>query len=185
MNVPEDKPSRGEQEDGNVLTRNHRQEGICKSYITAAASRCGMGWSVPHPDYGIDLTLNDIESYDDSLAESGYKLDVQGKSATRTQLTVTHVKYDLERRAYDLLRQPIVGTPRILVVLVLPREESLWTAQTEHELTLRHCAYWMSLRGRPPSANRRFVRVEVPRTNIFSVKALQDLMRRIKRGEPL
>jgi hypothetical protein len=108
MNVPEDKPSRGEQEDGNVLTRNHRQEGICKSYITAVASRCGMGWSVPHPDYGIDLTLNDIESYDDSLAESGYKLDVQGKSATRTQLTVTHVKYDLERRAYDLLRQPRV-----------------------------------------------------------------------------
>jgi hypothetical protein len=168
-----------------VLTRNHRQEGLSRSYITAVAARCGMGWSVPHPDYGIDLTLNDIASYGGWLGESGYKLDVQGKSATRAHVTATHVKHDLERRTYDLLRQNALGTPRILVVLVLPQDEALWLAQTEQELTLRHCAYWVSLRGSPPSTNRRSVRVEVPRANIFSVEALQNLMRRIKRGEPL
>jgi len=168
-----------------VLTRNHRQEGLSRAYVAAIAARCGMSWSSPRPDYGIDQTLNDIVAYGDYRAESGFKIDVQAKSATRAHLTATHVKHDLERRAYDILRETAVGTPRILVVLVLPKDESLWVAQTEQELTLRHCAYWISLRGVAPSTNRRSVRVEVPRANVFSANTLQELMRRVKRGEPL
>lgn len=168
-----------------MLTRNQRQEGLCRAYVGMIAARCGMGWSTPHPDYGIDLTLHDIAAYGDYLAESGYKLDVQAKSATRAQLTSTHVRHDLERKAYDILRETAVGTPRILVVLVLPKDETLWTAQTEQALTLRHCAYWMSLKGSAPTTNRRSVRVPVPRANVFSLAALQGLMRRIKTGEPL
>ena len=144
-----------------------------------------MSCSTPQPDYGIDLTLNDIALYGNYHAESGYKIDVQAKSATLIQLTANHLKYDLERKAYDILRDTAVGTPRILVVLVLPKEESLWTMQSEQELTLRHCAYWMSLKGSAPTTNRRSVRVLVPRANVFSTSALRNLVRRIKTGEPL
>jgi len=69
------------------------------------------------------------------------------------------------------------------VVLVLPEDEGLWITQTEQELILHHCAYWMSLRGQPPRTNRRSVRVEIPRANIFSMGAFQNLMEQIKRGE--
>ncbi len=168
-----------------MLTRNHRQEGLCHGYVATIAARCGMSWSNPRPDYGIDLTLNDIGLVGDYRAETGYKIDVQGKSVTLGRLTGIDLKYDLEKRAYDLLRETAVGTPRILVVLVLPRVESRWTAQTERELIVRHCAYWTSLRGAPPRPNRRSVRVLIPRANVFSVRALRGLMRRVKAGELL
>jgi len=165
-----------------VLTRNHRQEALCRAYIQAIAARCGIGWSTPHPDYGIDLTLNDIEVRGHFRAESGYKLDVQAKSASRANLTETHLRFDLDLKAYETLRQPLPGCPRVLVVLVLPHDEDQWTTQLEEELILRYCAYWTSLRGQGPTKNRRSVRLVLPRTNVFSIGALQAIMNRIKTG---
>jgi hypothetical protein len=141
-----------------------------------------MTISVPHPDYGIDLTVNDIEAAGARRFESGYKIDVQTKSATRARLTGSRLRYDLEVSAFDLLRQPTPGNPRILVVLLLPREEKRWAFQNESGLILRHCAYWTSLRGEGPTTNRRSVRLFIPRANVFSVAALRAMMNRIKAG---
>ncbi len=168
-----------------MLTRNHRQEGLCRAYIQAIAARCGMSCSVPNPDYGIDLTLNDVEERGGRRSESGYKLDVQAKSATRAVLTGADVRYDLGVPSFEVSRHPAPGSPRILVVLILPDEEAEWTAQTEDELLLRHCAYWASLKGRNAVRNRRSVRVSIPRADVFSVDALLTIMRRIKAGEAL
>jgi hypothetical protein len=144
-----------------------------------------MGSSLPNPDYGIDLTLNDIEVRGEHRAESGYKLDIQAKSATRAVVVGTNIQYDLDVKSYEMLRHPAPGSPRVLVVLVLPKDEARWTAQTEDELILRHCAYWMSLTGSGPTTNRRSVRLLIPRANIFSITALRAMMDRIKTGEPL
>jgi hypothetical protein len=57
----------------------------------------------------------------------------------------TEVVYDLDVRTYEVLRAP-TSTPH-LVLLVLPEDESLWVQQTEDELVLRRCAYWISFRG--------------------------------------
>lgn len=168
-----------------MLTRNHRQEALCRAYVQAIAARCGMSSSVPSPDYGIDLTINDIEMRGQRRAESGYKLDVQAKSTTRADKASTAIRYDLDVRAYDTLRHPRPGCPRILVVLLLPAEESQWSTQTEDELILRHCAYWTTLKGMPATTNRRVLRVHIPRANVFSVAALQGMMKRIKEGEEL
>jgi hypothetical protein len=86
---------------------------------------------------------------------------------------------------YDDLRDPHVGCPRILVVLVLPDDETDWTEQTEQHLVVRRAAYWMSLKGREPSANSRKVRLAVPRGNLLTVAALQALMERVRRRQPL
>lgn len=168
-----------------LLTRNHRQEALCRAYIQVIAARCGMSWSVPNPDYGIDLTLNDVIDRGGVRAESGYKLDVQAKSATRAGWTATHLRYDIDVRSYETLRDPTPGTSRILVVLALPEDESLWSAQTEDELIVRHCAYWLSLRGEGPTSNRRSLRLLIPRGNRFSVEALRGMMERVKAGGEL
>jgi hypothetical protein len=155
--------------------------------MQAIAARCGMSSSLPSPDYGIDVTLNDIEISGRRRYESGYKIDVQAKSMFMHGRRVAgeHFRFDLHRRAFDLLRHPTPGSPRILVVLVLPRDEAQWTLQTENGLTLHHCAYWLSLKGRGPTPNRRSVRLLIPRTNVFSVEALAALMSRYKAGEEL
>jgi hypothetical protein len=165
-----------------VLTKAHRQEALSRAYIHAIAARCGVACSLREFDYGIDLTLHDIEQREDRYAESGYKLDVQAKSTT-SDLARADVVYDIDVTAYEDLRSPLVGCPRILVVLILPADEDLWTTQTSDELVLRHSAYWLSLYDRPATSNRRTVRLKIPRDQLFSVDALRRLMDLIRKGE--
>jgi hypothetical protein len=151
--------------------------------VQAIAGYCGMSSSIPHPDYGIDLSLHDIEVHGTWRSESGYRLDIQAKSTTAASVDPTQIRYDLAVKDYEHLRNPAAGCPRLLVVLVLPEEEVRWLVQSEHELLLRRCAYWKSLRGLRPTTNRRTVRVLLPRVNVFSVEALRTLVKRYKAGE--
>lgn len=165
------------------MTRNHRQEGISRAYVQALAARCGLASSLRDFDYGIDLTLHEIQRRDRRYVESGFKLDIQAKSTTAGNLTAKDVLYDMEVKTYDDLRDPQVGCPRLLVLLVFPEQETQWMSQTEEHLLLRHCAYWFSLRGRGPTTNQATVRLIIPRAHVFSAEALHDLMDRIRRGE--
>src|SRR5262249_38984840 len=99
-------------------------------------------------------------------------LDIQAKSTTAATLTTSHVLYDMEVKTYNDLRDPEVGCPRILVLLVLPQDESIWIEQTEDHLLVRHCAYWLSLKGMAPTTNAATIRVPIPRTNVLSVDTL-------------
>lgn len=168
-----------------MLTRNHRQEVRSRVYVQAIAGRCGLMGSLRDFDYGIDVTLHDIRRRGHRHMESGFKLDIQAKSTTTRNLTPTDVVYDLEVKNYDDLRDPQVGCPRMLVLLVLPEDETQWTEQTQEHLLLRHAAYWLSLKGRSPTRNRKTVRVLLPRVNLFSVQALETLMGKVRRGESL
>ena len=117
--------------------------------------------------------------------ESGFNLDIQAKSTTTRGLTATEVVYDLDVKNYDDLRDPQVGCPRMLVLLVFPEDETQWMEQTEEHLLLRHAAYWLSLKGQGPTRNQKSVRVLLPRTNLFSVQTLESLMSKVRRGEAL
>jgi hypothetical protein len=89
----------------------------------------------------------------------------------------------MDVKTYDDLCEPDVGTPGILVLLVEPESESDWTGMTEEQLRVRHCAYWLSLKGRERTTNTSTIRVSIPRCNSFSVEALQNMMERIRDGE--
>lgn len=69
------------------------------------------------------------------------------------------------------------------MVVFVPEQAADWTAHAEQELTMRYCAYWVSLRGLPPSSNQRSTTVHLPRANLFNVQGLETLMDRIGRGE--
>jgi hypothetical protein len=168
-----------------LLTRNHRQEALSRAYVQAIAARCGLACSLRDFDYGIDLTLHDIRRKGGRCMESGFKLDIQAKSIAGGAVTETHIPYDLRAAAYDGLRDPHVGCPRILVLLVMPADEATWTGQSEEHLLLRHCAYWLSLRGQKATPNQQTVRLAIPRTNVFSVEALEVLMAKVRKREPL
>ena len=167
-----------------MLTRNHRREALSRAYVEIVAAQCGMACISPRiHDYGIDFTLREIRRRGRRLGESGFGLDVQAKSTSLGNLTDSEVLYDLAVKNYDDLREPTLGSFRILVVLVLPKAEKQWSTQTEEQLTLRYCAYWASLLRQGPTSNRRTVRIAIPRTNIFSAKALPLLVEKIKKGE--
>jgi hypothetical protein len=166
-----------------VLIRSHRQESLSRAYIQAIASQCGLNCSFRAFDYGIDVTLHVIQQRDRRYVETGFNLDIQAKSTHEATVTDSHVLYDLEVKNYDDLRNPNVGTPRILVLLVQPETESEWTDETEEELRVRRCAYWLLIKGWEPTTNTSTIRVSIPRANRFSIESLQGMMERVRNGE--
>jgi hypothetical protein len=168
-----------------VLIGTHRQEAASRVYVHAIAARCGLGCSFRDFDYGIDLTVHTIQRVGHRYVESGFNLDIQAKSTTTAVVTPTQVLYDMEVKAYDDLRDASVGCPRILVLLVMPDEETAWTEQNEDHLLLRKCAYWMSLKGMPATTSTARIRVAIPRANRLSVDALIRLMDKVRKREDL
>jgi hypothetical protein len=168
-----------------VLIRAHRQQSLCRAYIHAIAGRCGLGCSFREFDYGIDLTVHSIRRRGDRYCESGFNIDIQAKSSASVMDSSSHVLFDLEVKYYDDLRDATAGCPRILVLLVLPEEETAWTEQTVDHLLLRRCAFWMSLKGMAGTTNTATIRIPIPRTNVFSVEALNQLMKKVCGGAEL
>jgi hypothetical protein len=168
-----------------LLTRSHRQEALSKAYVRAVAAHAGLAVSEPESDYGIDMSLRAITLRGKRRRDLGPQLDLQLKSTTRAAVGDAHLSYDLEVVNYDDLREPEVQAARILVVLVMPNDEGQWLSQSHEELALRHCAYWLSLKGYPPTQSTTTVRVSIPLANVFSVAALQKIMERLRKGEDL
>ncbi|MFM6039134.1 MAG: DUF4365 domain-containing protein [Sphaerospermopsis kisseleviana] len=61
----------------------------------------------------------------------------------------------------------------------------IYQDDSETELCLRRCAYWVSLRGQPQTQNTETVTVYIPRKNVFTVDALKNLMQTIQTGGTL
>ena len=92
-----------------------------------------------------------------------------------------HFRFPLKINNYESLRID-TQTPRILVVLDLPRDQSRWMTITPDELVLRRSAYWMSLIGYGESANQTSVTVYIPENQLFDVDALHRLMEQSRSG---
>ncbi|MCI0455505.1 MAG: DUF4365 domain-containing protein [Gemmataceae bacterium] len=165
-----------------MLTKEHRQEALCRAYVQAVVAQAGLSYSFLANDYGIDLSLRAFKKRDQRHTDAGIPLDIQLKSTTRAEVREAHVVYDLEVKAYEDLRDPEARAPRILVMLVMPDDEGGWLSQSEEGLTLHRCAYWLSLKGYPPTAATSTVRINIPRTNVFSVPQLRALIERIQQG---
>jgi len=165
-----------------MITRNHRQESLSRAYVQAVAARAGVVCSVPELDYGVDLTLRAVDETD-GFVDAGVLLDVQLKATTAaTTNDPAAIGLDLRVAEYDRLRRPDVPVPRVLVVLELPADEADWLTQTAAELTLRHAAYWLSLRGMPAVSTTTTTRVKLPRANRFTPAAVADVLARIRTG---
>lgn len=173
-----------------MLTKNHICEGLSRAYIQAVAHRAGFNLSVREFDYGLDGTFHEVSQVVEPggkprYRESGFKIDFQAKASSSPnliQLQEETLRYTLEAKSQrDLVQNG--GTPRILVVLLLPSDETQWLTCTEDALTLRRCAWWMSLRGQAPTTNDETVRIEIPRAQRFDVEALTAMMNRVRSGD--
>jgi hypothetical protein len=110
---------------------------------------------------------------------------LQLKSTTRANVGQAQLTSDLPVANYADLRDTNLQVARILVVLVMPADEALWLSQSPEELVLRHCAYWLSLKGWPATTNTTTVRVSIPLANVFTPAALGDIVKRLReRGDP-
>lgn len=173
-----------------MLHKSARQELLSIAYFRAIVAKCGINFWKPCQDIGMDYSLEDAVYEGGRIVSLGHKLDVQLKSTCRAVVTDEAVRYRLDRRAFDNLSRTDVGTPRILVLCVLPRSEKDWVTADEERLCLRTAAYWMSLRGAKmtgssSSTSQGEVPITLPRNQVFNVESLTEIMKLVADGKPL
>lgn len=165
------------------MTDEHRMEALSRAYAQAIAAIAGCTCARAETDYGSDLTLRLVDRVAGEFQPVGRNLDIQLKSTTIATVTASEVSYDLDVRAYNLLRRSTRRAPFYLVLLVLPPAQAGWLAHDENRLELRGCAYWFSLRGSGAVSNTSTVRVHIPRQNQFTPTALARIMEAIANEE--
>ena len=160
------------------MTPQMRMEQFSLAYVRAVVSVAGYQVGRPEPD---------VDSVDGVLLASfgrRPRIDFQAKATSQALLRNGVIHFPLPVKNYDDLRAD-TRTPRLLIVLLIPGDDSDWLTQTDDELCLRRCAYWFSLAGRPAVTNVRTVTVQIPIANMFDRTQLDSLMSRANAGSPL
>lgn len=152
-------------------------------YVRAVASRGGFAVEEVRRDRdSIDLHIHARGSLGGGVLHSPV-LAVQLKSTARDLAEDgPGFHYDLKVRNYnDLVRPTLI--PCVLVLFLLPEDPNSWLTWTEQALVLRRSAYWLSLCGRPATANESTARVQMSRTRVFDSACIRGLLERISRQE--
>ena len=162
-----------------LLVDTNMMERFSLAYLEAVASQAGCWIAEPRIDRNsVDGILRG-ESSGRPCA-----IDFQAKATSQDIVHGDHLSFRLPINNYDDLRLT-TRFPRILIVLLMPKEIDDWLNQTEEELCMRHCAYWRSIEGEPDVPNKDNVTVPIPLSKMFNGDQLTDMMNRADRGEPL
>ncbi|MCY7381358.1 MAG: DUF4365 domain-containing protein [Microcoleus sp. CAN_BIN18] len=158
---------------------NQQKELLSKAYVRAIAAVGGFSVSQPEvDDDSIDLKI--VARGGEGVVFSP-ELNLQLKCTSRDVLDGQFIRYPVRIKNYrDLIINSQV--PRLLVVVLVPENLENWLQQSEDEMCMRYCAYWVSLRGQPERLNTANVTVELSRSNQFTVEALKSIMQRLSQG---
>lgn len=152
------------------LTEADQKEALSRAYVAAVVARAGYTTTITSPDRdGIDLRIQASGRFRPAL-------DVQLKATARLGDAQDGVyRYPLNRSNYDSLRMD-AQTPRLLVILDLPKDKRKWLFVSREQLVMTRAAYWTNLAGCSETTNISTVTVSVPVANLFNVDALRNLM---------
>lgn len=169
-----------------MLPKPQIQEELSRAYIYAISSKAGMTFQRPTLDYdSVDVQISAIGKVTtDSTIESPI-LEIQAKATYAHDFNGNdELSYPLKIKNYNDLRKNTLAE-RILVVYLMPREESDWVKTTHTNLQLQKCAYWVSLKGFPDTENSDTVTIKIPKANIFNEHSIKTIMINVSKGEEI
>lgn len=162
---------------------SQQKEKFSDAYLQAVAAAAGYSLAKPNTDDdSIDWILQARNAENTSRRP---RMEVQLKCSAQKIIKANILRFPLELKNYNDLRDAHVFTPRILIVVTVPEAVEEWLLQNEQEMILRCCAYWVSLHGMPETENKKTVTIELPRNNILTPDALKQMMQQINNGEKL
>jgi len=171
-----------------MMPENNIKENLSKTYIRAICSKAGYGIASDEQDYGSDMTAKDVLRRESGrFVYSGFNLDIQIKSTCNCREDKKNIIYDVRNKNYnDLVSTDNNATQKILIVFIMPKNPEDWLNQDTESLVLKKCAYWIYLGGKQQvQDNESTTAVKIPKENVFSVEALNNIMSKIKSGENL
>ncbi len=129
--------------DDSLLSDDDIESEMSAAYVHAVAAHAGYNCGPPP---GLDRDSIDIQ-----ISCSGHrrpKVDAQLKATINLVGNETHFNYPIKIKNYDDLRID-TQTPRILIVLDLPKSKEEWLLISRERLIIQRSAYWVSLKGLP------------------------------------
>lgn len=162
------------------------QEALSDACLAAVVADAGFTMLKPLiDDDGVDWTIAAGRSPAGGIRSP--KLDVQLKSTGVDGVPADDegtLAYDLRQKDYDRLILDDYQVPRILVLMTQLPTDALqaWTPVHHDGVIVRHCLYWVSLRGFPDSGNSVTTRVQVPHSQRFDAAALTLIIDGIRQG---
>ncbi|PBB41308.1 hypothetical protein CK222_22320 [Mesorhizobium sp. WSM3866] len=172
------------------LSSQNIESELSYAYLHAVASSAGAACTgvTRHQDNaGVDAKLTGWGPFPEGGYLTEVDINVQLKATTKAPSLIGNtLSYSLVGiQRYDDLRALTLSTARILVVLFMPKDSTDWLEHTDDALSLRKCAYWVSLRGAPASENETSQTVYLPKSQRFDALGLSALMATISRNEQL
>lgn len=137
------------------------------AYVKAVCAGAGLSCVQPYDSYSRDLRAS---------STGPAELDIQVKCTEELPEHDGYYSFPLEVPDYRNLSGPR-AIPAILIVVHVPKLIPEWLSQTETELSLRRCGYWVSLRGAPPTKNTETVTVRLPKGQVFTVETPWQIFR--------
>ena len=160
-----------------LITTQDVQEGLSRAFLAALVAKSRYVLSEPQLDRdGIDLV---VEAGSDFRPKIAFQL--KATTLLKGDADADHYKYACPVKNYNKLVIK-TQTPRLLMLYRMPSEEDRWLEFLEDEALLRHCAYWVNLRGRPESNLSSNITIEVPKANRLTVDTLRSLMQQSRTG---
>ncbi len=170
-----------------MLSIQNIESELSYAYLHAVASRAGFITEIAGrhtDDIGIDVTLRVVGRLANNSIFKRLSVDVQLKAtAKKLPFKNDRYSYSLTRKNYDELRTTESTAQQLLIVFLLPKNQNEWLIHSEDALITKRCAYWLSLRGAPPSENDTSQTVYIPTANVLSVENLHELMTVFSRNE--
>lgn len=136
------------------ITNQHRQEDLGQAYVSAVAAKAGFNLSYDKHDYGYDGTVKDVANRGGRFVNTGFGFDYQLKSSANVTFNADCLVYDLESKNYNDLSTEEGLFPKVLILFVLPKDETEWLTVTPNEMVVKRCAWWCSLKGLPKTKMR-------------------------------
>lgn len=160
-----------------LITLQHTEECLSLAYVHALAGRAGVNLAAQRVhDYGIDGTFRSIKIIGTRRVESGFAVDFQMKATINWEYDGPDVVYDLEAKTYnDMVQRDSEAAPCILILLCLPANVEDWLESDETRLVLKHCCYWMRLKGET-TTNTSTKRIRIPRSNELTSQAILNIL---------
>jgi hypothetical protein len=171
------------------LADNDIKSELSYAYLHAVAARAGCECHYSRrlsDNLAIDARLTAMGTFAPPPSLTLFDVYVQLK-ATSQDLPVVRNRFSfrLEKALYNKMRVATVRNQWILVVLILPGAVGDWLRTSSQALTLKKCAYWVSLREAPspPAGPDDRLTISIPRRNRFTVAALESLLVRCARED--
>ena len=161
------------------------KELFSRAYIHAVISAAGYTaeFHNANDDHSVEVMIKARGGPGPKLSP---RIEAQLKATSRPVFNKsgTHLHFPLKQKNYDDLRGDN-SVANILLVVVLPFAVTDWLTCSPEAVRLCHCCYWISLAGMPTTHNRTKTVVRIPRDQLFTPDALDDMMLKRARLLPL